>query len=170
MTRIVDPPAGSAQWWDRARVLLTEHAARLDDTMTLNLAIHYGRGPEHVLSLLSEVFWRVPIEVRISLLDEALWRTGLHDEVPFLVPNLRAIFHIRNNLAHSITYRMTDEIIDLRTVKRGKAAEIKLAAHELQWATLQADLCGVYFMRIEGRIGDVEIWAQLYGFGQRSDP
>src|SRR6516165_4294180 len=89
--------------WDKARVQLTERAAELDDTLTLSLALHCGRGPEHILSLLRDVFWRLPIEVRINLLEDALWRTGLYDEVPLLAPSMRAIFRVRNNVTNSVT-------------------------------------------------------------------
>jgi len=57
--------------WDKSRVELGEHAARLDERLTLNLALHYGRDKEHVLSLIQDVFWRLPIETRISLLEDA---------------------------------------------------------------------------------------------------
>lgn len=73
---------GAAWSWDIARYGLIEHAARLEQNVALNLAIQFGRDPVHILSLLSDVFWRVPIDARIRLLDEALWRTGLQDDVP----------------------------------------------------------------------------------------
>jgi hypothetical protein len=69
--------------WDKARVQLTEHVSDLDETLTLSLALHYGRGPEHVMSLLQDVFWRLPVEVRIGLLDDALWRTDFMTKFPF---------------------------------------------------------------------------------------
>ena len=105
---------------------MTEHVSELDDKLTLSLAIHYGRGAEHILSLLQDVFWRLPVEVRINLLEDALWRTGLYDEVPFLTPCMRAIFRVRNTLAHSVTFDMTDTSLILSTVKRGRAETTEL--------------------------------------------
>jgi len=153
--------------WDRSRVELGEHAARLDERLTLSLALHYGRDQEHVLSLLQDVFWRLPIEVRISLLEDALWRTGLHDEVPFLVPNMRYIFRIRNNLAHCITFGATETNLTLHTVKRGRPETVELSAEQLSWSMLMAEFCLVYFLRIEGRIGGIETWGKAYGFTER---
>src|ERR1700722_7987118 len=45
--------------WSAARVRLGELAAELDDSLTLCLAIHYGRDREQILSLLQDVFWRL---------------------------------------------------------------------------------------------------------------
>jgi hypothetical protein len=153
--------------WDKARVRLTERAAELDDTLTLILAIHYGRGPEHILSLLQDVFWRLPVEVRINLLEDALWRTNLYDEVPFLVPCMRAIFRIRNSVAHSVTFDITATHLTLSTVKRGKAETVKLSADNLNWSIGAAELCSIFFLRVEGRIGSTDIWGELYGFSER---
>jgi hypothetical protein len=150
--------------WDRARIRLTERASGLDDALTLILALHYGRKPEHILSLLQDVFWRLPIEVRINLLDDALWRTDLHDEVPFLVPCLRAIFRIRNSIAHSVTLGVTDSHLILRKAKRGKAETEELSATTLNWAVKTAGICSLNLMRVEGRIGSTDVWAELYGF------
>lgn len=153
--------------WDKARVRLTEHAADLDDSLTLSLSLHYGREPEQILSLLQDVFWRLPIEVRINLLDDALWRTGLHDEVPFLVPSMRAIFRIRNSIAHSVTFGMTGTHITLRKVRRGKVETEELSADRLNWAVGASELCRLNFLRIEGRIGNTSVWGELYGFPER---
>jgi hypothetical protein len=153
--------------WDNGRVRLTEEAATLDELLTLILALHYGRGPSHVLSLLGDVFWRLPIEVRINLLSDGLWRTGLHDEVPFLEPTLRAIFRIRHVVAHSVTYEQSDISLTLVTIKRGARQEVTLKADELMWALDASDRCRSYFRRIEGRIGETAIWGQLYGFDER---
>jgi hypothetical protein len=152
--------------WDKARIRLTEHTSELDDTLTLSLALHYGRGTEHILSLLQDVFWRLPVEVRINLLEDALWRTGLYDEVPFLTPCMRAIFRIRNTLAHSVTFGMTDTSLALRTVKRGKTETTELSIENLNWAIGAAELCSIFFLRVEGRLGGTDIWGELYGFPQ----
>lgn len=152
--------------WDKARVRLTEHVSGLDDTLTFSLALHYGRSPEHVLSLLQDVFWRLPVEVRIGLLEDALWRIGLHDEVPFLVPCLRAVFRIRNSVAHSVTLDMTDSNLILRKVKRGKFETEKLSAETLNWAVAATEICTLNFTRIEGRLGSIEVWGKLYGFAE----
>jgi len=153
--------------WDRARVRLTEHAADLEDTLSLSLALHYGRGSEQVMSLLQDVFWRLPVEVRIGLLDDALWRTGLHDEVPFLVPSLRAVFRIRNSVAHSATLVMSDTHLSLRKVKKGKFETEELSASTLNWAVAAAEMCRMSCLRIEGRLGSAEVWGELYGFLDR---
>jgi hypothetical protein len=153
--------------WDKARIHLTEYVSVLDDTLTLSLALHHGRGPEHVMSLLQDVFWRLPVEVRIGLLDGALRRTGLHDEVPFLVPSLRDVFRIRNSVAHSVTLDMTDSHLNLRKVKRGKFETEELSADTLNWAVRTAEVCRLNFSRIEGRLGSTDVWGELYGFPQR---
>ena len=153
--------------WNVARVRLTEQAAELDDTLSLSLALHYGREPEHVVSLLQDVFWRLPVEVRIGLLDDALWRTGLHDEVPFLVPSLRAVFRIRNSVAHSVTLVMSDTHLSLRKVKRGRFETEELSIDTLNWAVAAAEMCRMSCSRIEGRLGSTGVWGELYGFHDR---
>lgn len=153
--------------WDSERVSLTESVAQLDDSLTFNLAVHYGREAEHILSLLNNVLWRLPVDIRIDLLEDALWHTSLHDEVPFLVPSARAVFRIRNSLAHSVTFEMTGEYLALRTVKRGKAEMTKLTKEQMTWAIHTAASCVVSFLRIEGRIGDTKTWGELYGFSER---
>jgi hypothetical protein len=152
--------------WDRRRMRLTERAAELDDALTFCLAIHYGREPEHILSLLRDVFWRLPVEVRIGLLDDALWRTGIHDEVPFLVPGLRVVFRIRNSIAHSVSYGSSNDTLNLRSVKHGKVEMVRLSADQMTWAIRTAEQCSLYFLRIEGRIGGMDAWANLYGFAE----
>jgi hypothetical protein len=146
---------------------MVELATRLDDALTFCLAIHFGRESEHVLSLLRDVFWRLPIEMRIGLLEEALWRTGLHDEVPFLVARMKAVFRVRNSLAHSVTYGSTDTHLMLRSVKRGKPELSGLSADHLNWAVFAAEICELNFLRIEGRIGGIDAWADVYGFAER---
>jgi hypothetical protein len=96
-----------------------------------------------------------------------LWRTGLHDEVPFLVPSMRAIFRIRNSIAHSVTFGMTGTHITLRKVRRGKVETEELSADRLNWAVGASELCRLNFLRIEGRIGNTSVWGELYGFPER---
>jgi hypothetical protein len=153
--------------WNLARVRLTEHAADLDDALSLSLALHHGRGAEQVISLLQDVFWRLPVEVRISLLEDALWRTGLHDEVPFLVPSLRAVFRIRNSVAHSATLVMSDTYLTLRKMKKGRFETEELGVDTLNWAVAAAQMCIMSCSRIEGRLGSTEVWGELYGFHDR---
>jgi hypothetical protein len=153
--------------WNLARVRLTEQAADLDDILSLSLALHHGRGPEQVISLLQDVFWRLPVEVRIGLLEDALWRTGLHDEAPFLVPSLRAVFRIRNSVAHSATLVMSDTHLTLRKMKRGKFETEELSVDILNWAVAAAKMCTMSCSRIEGRLGSTEVWGELYGFRDR---
>lgn len=152
--------------WDTARVRLTEYVSKLDDRLTLSLTLHYGRGPEHILSLLQDVFWRLPVEVRIGLLGDALWRTGLHDEVAFLVPSLRAVFRVRNSIAHSVTLGETSQL-SLRKVKRDKVETEELSAENLNWAIGAAEMCSLNLLRIEGCLGSTHEWGDLYGFSER---
>jgi hypothetical protein len=153
--------------WDRWRMELAEGAALLDNRLSLCLAIHHGKESEHILSLHQEVFWRLPVEVRIGLLEDALWRTGLHDEVPFLAPSMRAIFRIRNTVAHSVSRGESKEFIVLASVKRGRVELTEFGADHLKWAIRTGEHCQLYFHRIEGRIGGMDAWANLHGFAER---
>lgn len=152
---------------DRSRVKLGELAARLDDQLTLALALHYGREGQQALTLLQDVLWRVPVDTRIRLLDEALWHTGLHDEVPFLVPSLSAVFRIRNLISHGVTVGETDDLLTLFAVRKGKRQTLTLNIDQLNWAVAAAERCRYrYFLRVEGRIGALDTWAGLYGFAE----
>lgn len=152
----------------QSRVRLGELAAGLDDQLTLALALHYGRDLDHVLSLIQDVMWRVPVEERIRLLDAALWRTGLHDKVPFLAPSLGEVFRVRNLLAHTVTFEESDEALELFSVRSGKRKMVTLAVAKLRWATGAASLCRYnYFPQVESRIGRIETWGQLYRLDER---
>ena len=151
-----------------ARIRLGELAARLDDQLTVALALYYGRGLVHVLTLVNDVLWRVPNEARVRQLDDALGRTGLHDLVPALTESLTSVFWIRNLVAHSVAYENRDDALTLYSVRGGKRKTLTLTHAHLSWAVQVAERCSWrYFPRIEGRIGRVDTWAQLYGFQER---
>ena len=152
---------------DAARVRLGEYAARLDDQLTLLLALHYGREFDHVVTLLQEVLWRVSIEERIRLLDEGLDRTGLRSVVPYLTPSLTAVFGVRNLIAHCITIDGTDDALTLYSIRGGKRKTRILTVDHLRWAVDRAFTCDyTYIPRIEGRIGDPRLWGQLWRFDE----
>jgi hypothetical protein len=151
-----------------ARVRLGEHAARLDDQISLLLALHYGREVDHVVTLLQEVLWNVSVQKRIRLLDEALQRTGLNTVVPYLTPSLTAVFGIRNLIAHGVTVGSTDEALTLYSVRRGERKSLTLTLDHLHWAVERAFICHQdYIPRIEGRMGDPHAWGVLWGFDER---
>jgi hypothetical protein len=150
---------------DAARVRLGEYAARLDDQLTLLLALHYGREFDHVVALLQEVLWRVSIEERIRLLDEALDRTGLRAVVPYTHPVAdRRVWRPQPHRAlHPIDE--TDDALTLFSIRGGKRKTRTLSLDHLRWVVDRAFTCDyTYIPRIEGRIGDPRLWGQLWGF------
>ncbi len=156
------------QTTNEAGVRLGELAASLDDQLTLTLALHYGREFVHVLTLVNDVLWRVPADARVRQLEEALKRTGLQAEVPALTASLTAVFWIRNLLAHSIVYREDDDALTLFSVRGGQRRNLTLTHAHLRWAVRTAERCNSeYFALIEGRIGRLDTWAELYGFDER---
>jgi hypothetical protein len=150
------------------RIRLGELAAELDDQLTVSLALYYGRELVHVLTLVNDVMWRVPVEARIEQLANALQRTRLHDDVPALTESLTTVFRIRNLLAHSVAYEDQEDALTLYSVRGGKRKTLTLTHAHLAWTVRLAQQCRLKWLpRIEGRIGHLDTWARLYGFQER---
>ena len=102
----------------------------------------------------------------MAVLSPEIWGFTMkfHSLRPVCVPYSA---YVTLSSAHSVTFGMTDTNLTLRTVKRGKAETTGLSIDNLNWAIGAAELCSIFFLRIEGRLGSTDTWGELYGFPER---
>jgi hypothetical protein len=114
------------------------------------------------------VLGHVPVNDRIRLLEEVLWPTELHDEVPFLIPSLTAVFGVRNLLAHNGTYGETDDALTLYAVRNGRCKGVGLPREELTLGGLD---CGAVQQGASNGLRAASVtqavWAHLHGVDDR---
>ncbi|MDJ0347466.1 hypothetical protein QMK19_40220 [Streptomyces sp. H10-C2] len=116
-----------------SQALLGE-AVKAELMMDSFIAARLGRSTYEVLLLQSKAICHLSINVKIGLLEELMGAEEWDDDFPFVIPVLRALFALRNKLAHSIPYFMdgTDQgevTANLWSSRRGnvKFEEVKVS-------------------------------------------
>lgn len=134
----------------RIRAYVLEQATvlelRIDEVLAASIAS--GLQAEDVLT--TNVLWRLPIPVRLEMLADLLERKQLTDRWPFVIPVLRSFFELRHQLAHGLVHPMktAGSGITLKTVKRGKYAEIIYSGERLEWLAWQAEVSSIELAQI----------------------
>ncbi|CAM5448128.1 RiboL-PSP-HEPN domain-containing protein OS=Streptomyces griseorubiginosus OX=67304 GN=AQJ54_32925 PE=4 SV=1 [Streptomyces griseorubiginosus] len=85
------------------------------------ISAHLGRNLETILLLEAKAISQMSVNSRISLLEEIMQQEGWDQDFPFVVPVLRAIFAMRNKLAHSVAYGF--DLSVRSSVRRGSVSE-----------------------------------------------
>jgi len=175
-TQMEEPaPAPRITWADAAarvvnrtaislfRTTMVELVAEIESALDLALAMHHARTPESAEILVTEVFWRFPLDVRVDQLRRALENTGLDDAYPFVVPVVEKAIRVRHLLAHSPA-QSVPKGIEVYTRRRGQRRAEILDGNYLAWLLPEARRAVSDLELITARIGDMEVWGALYGF------
>ncbi|MFH8987138.1 hypothetical protein [Streptomyces sp. NPDC017940] len=83
---------------------LLGRAVQAEAMMDSVIAARLGRSIAEVLVLHGKVISQMSINAKLSLLQEIMEGEGWGDDFPFVVPVLRALFALRNKLAHSLPF------------------------------------------------------------------
>ncbi|AVZ71050.1 hypothetical protein SLUN_01070 [Streptomyces lunaelactis] len=86
-----------------AQALLGQ-AVQAEVMMDTLIASRLGRSTYEVLLLQSKAICQLSINAKLGLLQEILEAERWDDDFPFVLPVLRALFTLRNKLAHSLPY------------------------------------------------------------------
>ncbi|MFD8219762.1 hypothetical protein ACFV2U_40275, partial [Streptomyces sp. NPDC059697] len=86
----------------------------------LNSAQSLGRDLESIFLLETKAIAQLSVNSKISLLEEIMQSEGWDQDSPFIIPVLRAIFAMRNKLAHSVAYGFDSSVRS--SVRRGTAS------------------------------------------------
>jgi hypothetical protein len=148
----------------RTRVI--ELVATMEPSIDLALALHHARSVETAYTLLTDVYWRIPLDARIDQLERAVADAGLRDAFPLTIPISHQVVDIRNLMAHSIV-EPTAEGIQVLGRRRGQDSLRLIKKDDLKWLAWHGERCNHDLDLISARIGNWGIWAKLHGFDDR---
>ncbi|MFJ3284345.1 hypothetical protein ACIPMW_03535 [Streptomyces sp. NPDC086669] len=83
---------------------LLGHAVTAEVMMNSVISARLGRDLGEITLLETKAISQLSVNARISLLEEIMQSEGWDYDFPFVIPVLRALFSMRNKLAHSLAY------------------------------------------------------------------
>jgi uncharacterized protein YutE (UPF0331/DUF86 family) len=87
--------------FDRALSMVLAIAVQAEQAVSEVIAIQLGRDEECIEILAEEVFGHVPNDKKLKLLERRISACGWTADFPEVVPTLRRLYELRNQLAHS---------------------------------------------------------------------
>lgn len=125
---------------------LLGHAVTAELMMNSIISARLGRDVAEISLLETKAIAQLSVNVRISLLEEIMLSEGWDEDFPFVIPVLRALFIMRNKLAHSLTYGLetvdTGELMAIRSSLRRGA----VARESIPIATIRGLARSAYFV------------------------
>jgi len=111
-------------------------AVQAEQVVSDVLAIQLGRDEESIEILGSEVLGHVPQDKKLKLLEDMISARGWTADFPEVVPALRRLHKLRNQLAHSYdsderSVRRDGDVYHRRTYWRGRETEFQIDADEI---------------------------------------
>ncbi|WP_131104442.1 hypothetical protein [Ornithinimicrobium sufpigmenti] len=133
---------GRTRAWQALCHELIGVAASLELHVDRTLALVHGRSPEAIERLETDVFGRVPADVKLSLLETVLASTThpsthlpAEAHLPFCVPGLRLISRMRNAMAHGeVDADSTGETLVLVGRHRGRHQRHEVPLSRVRYA------------------------------------
>jgi hypothetical protein len=130
--------------FDRALSMVLAIAVQAEQAVSEVIAIQLGRDEECIEILAEEVFGHVPHDKKLKLLERMIATRSWADEFPKVVPTLRRLYELRNQLAHSYSAeepgaRSNDAIYRRRTYWRGREKDLNVDADEVLTLTEAVD-------------------------------
>lgn len=97
---------------------LLGHAVTAEVMMNSVISARLGRDLGEISLLETKAISQLSVNARISLLEEIMQSEGWDLDFPFVIPVLRALFSMRNKLAHSLAYGLeSSEAGDVTAVR-----------------------------------------------------
>jgi hypothetical protein len=122
----------------RFRSLILERATLLDLHVNEVLAVRAARHIFLAAELAADVYSRIPVGVRIEMIETILNRR-FEDRWPFIVPVLKRVFTLRNQLAHGMPQWDAGKL-HVHSFHRGKYTVREYDPDALGWLLWQADV------------------------------
>ncbi|RSN91153.1 hypothetical protein DMH26_27155 [Streptomyces sp. WAC 05379] len=97
---------------------LLGHAVKAELMMNSVISARLGRDVAEISLMETKAIPQLSVNARISLLEEIMQSEGWDEDFPFVIPVLRALFNMRNKLAHSLAYGLeTSDAGDVKAVR-----------------------------------------------------
>lgn len=130
--------------FDRALSMVLAIAVQAEQAVSEVIAIQLGRDEESIEILAEEVFGHVPNDKKLKLLERMISARGWTADFPEVVPTLRRLYELRNQLAHSYSaeepgLRRSDAIYQRRTYWRGREKDLDVDSDEVFTLTQAVD-------------------------------
>ncbi|MET0844215.1 MAG: hypothetical protein ABWY23_10205 [Mycetocola sp.] len=125
----------------RFRVEMLELLVLLENAMDAVIAAGYARSASASIEMRIEIISTMPLERRIKSLRGIMERHYLTDTYPFILPILRQVISVRNDMAHSLddeTVDPGDGTIRLIGLGDGQVKRISYNNSYLDWLFGQA--------------------------------
>jgi hypothetical protein len=114
---------------------LLGQAVAAEVVMDSLIAARLGRSFHEIVQLQNRAMPQLSINAKLGLLQDIMETEGWDDDFPFVLPVLRALFSLRNKLAHSLTQDGSeadreDRMVTLWSQRRGvkKVEKVSLSA------------------------------------------
>jgi len=158
MTEFPKAAAGEPRTYHRYRSEVLEQAVRMEHLMGGAIAAAYGQNASTAQELQAEILGRLPIQQRISILGRILDNKELSGSFAFVIPVLKKLFELRNDLAHSVTtgYDAASRKVTLVSLRKGTEVRTSYEAVYLHWLlyeqcpAVERELSELYFLIAPG--------------------
>ena len=127
--------------FNRFRVEMLERQVRLENAMDAVIAAGYARSASSSIEMRVEIISTMPLERRIKSLHRVMERQDLTKAYPFVIPILRKVIIVRNDMAHSLddeTIDPGDGTIRLIGLSNGRVKPVSYSNDYLDWLFGQA--------------------------------
>ncbi|MET0886122.1 MAG: hypothetical protein ABWX92_06690 [Mycetocola sp.] len=135
------PTDSTRRTFHRFRVEVLEQLVLLENAMDAVIAAEYARSATASTQLRVEIVSTMPLARRIKSLLGMMERYELANTYPFVVPILRKVIIVRNDMAHSLdddTVDPGDGTIRLLGLSNGQVKPVTYSTDYLDWLFGQA--------------------------------
>ena len=125
----------STRTFHRYRSEVLEASVVVEHLLGEALSAFYGQTATKAEDLHVELLTRLSIGQRINTLSRILGERGLTDAFPFVVPMLKLLFEVRNNMAHCLSNGVNEDgtKVTLMSLKSGYSTEVSYSVEMLGW-------------------------------------
>jgi hypothetical protein len=124
----------------------------LEESVAICLAIYLARDDDRIDLLEADVIGYIPHDKKVNLLEKIMGKEGCTSEFPDLIATIRAIFRIRNQLAHSYQVKNEPGAEYQRSYhRRGEARRVSLDPEEMMELRRRAEVIGTQLVELAKR-------------------
>lgn len=143
----------SARTFHRYRSEVLEASVVVEHLLGEALSAFYGQSATKAQDLHVELLTRLAVGQRINTLLRILSERELNETFPFVVPVLKLLFDVRNDMAHCLSNGANEDgtRVTLVSLKGGRSTEISYSVETLGWIlyeqmpSVKRELIHLYF-------------------------